>query len=192
MKIQLYGYGGELVFGNITKEKYVYWKLREKEELSDHVLGNMDDEELEISDGMQLGEWFELDDIEHLNGVSYDHGMVCVTNDDGDEIFNKTLTDINGLPGCDDVIETENGFDSEFDDHEYVFGAYSAEKGTFSVLNVPGNDFDPTKLKITVRETEGFEIVDGFWYDHPETEDAEEHSTDGKSWDCWLQGKDTD
>lgn len=192
MKIELYGYGGELVIGSIPKEKYVYWKLRDEEELSDHVLGNMDDEDLGVADGMSLGEWYELDDLEHLNGVGYDHGMVCVTDDDGDEIFNKALTDINSTDGCEDVIQTEEGFDSEFGEQKYIFMAYSAEKGTFAVLNVPGNDFDPTKLKITVRETEGFEIVDGFWYEHPETVDAEEHSTDGKSWECWLISTDTE
>jgi hypothetical protein len=192
MKIQLYGYGGELVIGSVPKEKYVYWKLRDEEELSDHVLGNLDDEDLGVPEGLGLGEWYELDDLEHLNGASYEHGMVYVTDDDGNEIFHKSLSDINSMDGCEDVVQTEEGFDIEFTKQSHIFMAYSAEKGTFIALNVPGNEFDPAKLKVTVRETEGFEIVDGFWYDHPETEDAEELSTDGKSWECWLTSTDSD
>jgi len=186
MKIEIYGYGGELVIGSIPKEKYVYWKLREEEELSDHVLGNLDDEELGVTEGMELGEWYDLDNIEHMHGVSYDSGHVYVTDDEGNEIFSKTFSEIEDLPTCENVMSWEYGFDTDETEHKYVFMAYSAEKGTFSALNVPGDVFDPSKLKITIREAEGFQLIDGFWYEHPDTVDAEDLNTDGKSWECWL------
>lgn len=186
MKIEVYGYGGELVIGSVPKEKYVYWKLRDEEELSDHVLGNLDDEDLGVDEDMGLGEWMELDDIEHMHGASYDGGHVYVTDDEGNELFHKTLEAIGDLPGCDSVVDWEYGFESDESDHKHVFMAYSAEKGTFTALNVPGDVFDPTKLRVVIREAEGFQLVESIWYDHPDTQDCDELSTSGKSWECWL------
>lgn len=187
MKISLVGYGGELVVGNLTKEQYVYWKLQDIDDLHDHVLGNVDDEDINADESLLIGTWYDKDDIDHLNGAGYsESAFVVVEDDDGKEIFNKSVIAISDLPGCDEIVKWEEGFQVEDGVHDYVFMAYDSSKGLFSELSVPGNEFDPSKLRMTVRDVEGFEILDGFWYDHPDTKDEESYDTNGKSWDCWL------
>lgn len=184
MRINIWGYGGELVVGSIAREQYVYWSMQDEEQLNEHVLGYSEDE---IDPSLSLGEWYELDNLEHLNGAGYDFSThITVESDDGTVLFEKPITDICEIEGCDKVVKFESGYDSDDTPHEFVFMAYSSEKGSFGNFEVPGNDFDPSKLQITVRMVEGFHIVDGFWYDHPKTVDLEDSSTNGKSWECWL------
>lgn len=185
MKINIWGYGGELVVGSVTREQYVYWKMQEEEELNDHVLGNNDPDD--IDESLCLGEWYDIDNIEHMTGASYDSTThITVENDSGEEIFSMPVTQLDSIPGCEEIIQNEYGFDSDDQTHEFVFMAYSAEKGSFGGLSVPVNEFDPKKLKITVRQIEGFELIDSISYDHPDTTDSDDYSTSGKSWECWL------
>lgn len=185
MKINIWGYGGELVVGSVTREQYVYWKMQDEEEFNDHVLGNSDPDD--IDESLRLGEWYDNDDVEHLTGASYDSTThITVENDSGEEIFSIPVTELDSIPGCEDNINWEQGFDSDDQTPDFVFMAYSAEKGSFGGLSVPDNEFDPTKLKITVRQVEGFTIIDGISYDHPNTTDSDDYSTNGKSWECWL------
>ena len=69
-EIEIYGYGGEIVMGKLTKEQYEFWidsADRESEELHSHLFwdpwsdedGNpMTDDE----DPRWLGQWYEIDD----------------------------------------------------------------------------------------------------------------------------------
>lgn len=184
MKISIHGYGGELVVGTITREQYVYWSMQDESELESHVLG--DSELDEVDESLHLGEWYDLDNIEHLNGASYDETtQIIIEDDQGKDILSVPITHFENAGS----INWESGFDAEESEYEFAFMAYSAEKGCFGGLIVPDNNFDPKKLSFTVRQVDGIRIVDGMYYDHPDAVDSDEYSTSGKNWECWLLTK---
>ncbi len=60
--------GGEVVVGSITKEQYDYWVNKNDEEIYQHFLED-DIEESEVPSDAWIGNrWFEMDNVEHLNG----------------------------------------------------------------------------------------------------------------------------
>jgi hypothetical protein len=95
-KIDLAGYGGELIVGRASEEFVQYWLDEErKDNLMDHMHGMNDmmmygdDEEMEIEgfdrdspevyEGSGNREYWEFDDIEHETMVSYEHTLYTVT-----------------------------------------------------------------------------------------------------------------
>ena len=60
--------GGEVVVGSITKEQYDYWVNKNDDEIYQHFLED-DIEESEVPSDAWIGNrWFEMDNVEHLNG----------------------------------------------------------------------------------------------------------------------------
>ena len=67
-EISMFRIGGEVVVGSITKEQYDYWHNKSDEEISQHFLED-DIEESEVPSDAWIGNrWFEMDNVEHLNG----------------------------------------------------------------------------------------------------------------------------
>jgi len=96
-KIELSGYGGELIVGNASEEFVEYWLHEDrKESLMDHmhamhdIASFGDDEDYETPDGYDSDspevyegsgnkEYWEFDDIEHETMVSYEYVPYTVT-----------------------------------------------------------------------------------------------------------------
>ena len=95
-KIELAGYGGELIVGNASEAFVEYWLDEDrKEALMDHMHGMNDmimyedDEDMEVDgfdkdspevyEGSGNREYWEFDDIEHETMVSYEYGRYSVT-----------------------------------------------------------------------------------------------------------------
>ena len=65
-------YGGEVAMGLITSEQYDYWNGRSDEELKDYVMGwqiNEYEKEHNIPLKARMRNWFEYEDIHHVNGA---------------------------------------------------------------------------------------------------------------------------
>ncbi len=95
-KIELGGYGGELIVGKASEEFVEYWLDEDrKENLMEHMHGMNDmimyedDDEMEVDgfdsdspevyEGSGNREYWEFDDIEHETMVSYEYGRYSVT-----------------------------------------------------------------------------------------------------------------
>lgn len=175
--ISINGYGGEVVLGKITKEAYEHWGNRDEDDeaLSSHLFWDPYEEEdgndvTDDEDPRFLGQWWEIDDIEHTNGANVDACTVYVEDSDGNEVWQT------------EDPELENTSFSDPDDQPpgYYFKGWSAEKGNFFHAEIEATKFDPEKLKFYATDIDGDTIIDHVEYDGEQL-DNEGGDTRGKS-----------
>lgn len=175
-EISIFGRGGELVVGQISKECFEYWNSRESEELDEH-LGN-DGENVDVPSECSLREWTDQDGIAHCNGPEFDTGetRISVTNASGEEIWQAK---------CDSESLNEGGIqvecESSIEIHELTPGFYfcgkAYEKGSFYSATYESQVFDPTKLKFVTRNVNGWNLLDEAYYDDEPLAGKENAST---------------
>ena len=177
-EVELYGYGGEFVFGTLTKEQYDFWIENEGDGLDSHVFWDPYDDAdgdnpiTDEEDPRFLGYWHDLDDIEHVCGADVDSCRVVVTSlDSGEEVY--TSDDVNLVHTTDQLVEEQK--------RGYYWTAYASEKGQhfYAELEIDG-EFDPTKLTVNATNLDGEHIIDEVMYNE-ETLDNDGGSTETKS-----------
>jgi hypothetical protein len=186
-KISMWGYGGEKVMGTVDPKVWDYCM----ENSVDLVEIAWSDEDT-VQDDMGLdldmlpftpGQWYETDNMAHVNGVSRSAGTIQITDENGDTVFEKSFDDCDGGEGspawsCQDEVWV--GMRKK---GEVVFIGSSNEKGTFFEgdieLRAP---FDIEKLELYYDEVDGEELINCVYYDGEEI-DNWGGSTDGKSSD---------
>lgn len=192
-KIQLWGYGGEVVMGTVDREIYDYFKRR-RLDLSSFAWESDYAEENNIPEEMQPfppGSWYECDNITHANGVARNAGTIQIEDEKGETIYEKSLDDINGWEDSEGNPEPEWSCSEEFwidekDPGTVVFIGRSNEKGTFFEGNIDlTTPFDISKLVLGYDEVDGEEIINRVEYDGVEI-DNWGGSTDGKSSDFGM------
>ena len=152
-EISMVRIGGEVVVGSITKEQYDYWHNKSDEEISQHFLED-DIEESEVPSDAWIGNrWFEMDNVEHLNGCELSIANKIEVWFDGNErscIFECDLDE--GMlkkKGVKISLDTVNFKDFE---KGYYFLYHPIEKGGLKIdINSEG-DFDPKKLTLVGTE----------------------------------------
>ena len=182
--IRIWGYGGEVVLGEIERAQFDYFK-ENCLSVSDYCYSLDYADEIEIPEEMrpfEPGGWQECDNLLHTWGCSKNTGTLQITDEKGGVVYERELKDLNGLEGVtfdvlDDAWLTMKGAGST------VFYNVGAEKGTFFEgeiqLTAP---FEPEKLCLTCREVEGDEIISRVEYDGEEVVNGD-HSTVGQSGD---------
>lgn len=181
-RVGLWGYGGEYVMGTVDRNIYDYFKKR-KLSVSDFAWDSEYADEHDIPEEMwpfPPGYWYDCDDMGHTNGVQRGSGSLEITDENGDEVYRRSLDDTSD----DDEPDWSYDGDCWIDDQPagtVVFVGTSIEKGTFFdgelELTTP---FDIKKLCLNVTEIDGNEIVTGVSYDGEEIEGSDGYSTNGK------------
>lgn len=137
-RVQLWGYGGEAAYLNISKEAYEFWKgVTEEEGDSDLVSymvnaedGDLDDLEVvvppeamfmqEETDGEVVAyPWYEAPgEFCHQNGVSYDTARIEVTEIDSEDYSATHVADVldGELSEIINKLEEESGYELELTD----------------------------------------------------------------------------
>lgn len=216
-RIRLWGYGGEQVYGKLPKEAFEFWNKVENGEIElkdkegyDATVENysMDPEEfrkehdipqeadflfdLDIEGHRQ---WYEMDDIEHLNGVGVSGCHIEIDEVDNDQSWgSKWLDTIVENKSLETLVESTNKeidtshFDldeyADEDGNNYVFFGMSIEKGTFNdvYLKTEGKPIDINKLSFKSMEMpNGDNIVTEILY-NGETLDGDFGDTNGKGY----------
>lgn len=165
-KIRLWGYGGEVVLGEIERKQFDYFRDN-RINVGDYSFDYDYAEELKIPEDMrpfEPGAWHDCDNLMHVWGVSKGSGTLEIEDENGEVVYTRQLDDLDGtdvMLSCNDEVWLEmKGIGST------VFYNYSSEKGTFFEgdieLKMP---FDPEKLCITTVEVEGDELVQTIEYD---------------------------
>ena len=193
-KFQVYGRGGEIVVGTISKETYDYWEDKDDEldcTIVDLCNDDFDPEEYGVDEDMmpfEPGDWYDCDNIIHEFGATADDmSELSIYDSEGNQIF-RTILDPEVLKETN--IQTElldEVYVDDLDDGTCVFMATDLQKGTFfgGTFEVEG-DFDPTKLKIKYCDADGWFLVTELEYD-----DEELYNTDmdtfGKGFDANIK-----
>ena len=177
-RITMSGYGGELVYGAISKEAYDWWVEKDEELLENYV--HEDDEEALQNMGVPVeadfrhddgyhSQWYEVDTVEHDNGVAFDNAHICVEQVEDDtwnaksikEVFDGTLEDFinktnKGEFDKGPAVGGNIGFvQNEFDTKEpYLFYGMSVEKGSFfdGMVVTNGTEFNPRLLSFSATD----------------------------------------
>ena len=180
--VSMWGYGGEVVMGTVSREIYDYFK-ENRLSVSDFAWDYDYAEAKEIPEDMwpfEPGAWHECDDLCHSNGVSMNAGHIQVDDEEGNEIL---LRELDSLDGTDIELAIEGEYWTGMVEDGVVFIGRSNEKGTFFEAELPLTlPFDPTKLCIFRDDVEGEEIAYRITYDGEDL-DNNGGSTDGKSSD---------
>ena len=184
-KVSMWGYGGETVMGTVSREIYDYFKAN-RLSLSDFAWDSDYADVKEIPEDMwpfPPGSWYECDNICHLNGVALSAGSIQVDDENGNEVYNHSL---DNLDGTDIQLSSEGEYYINQTDDGVVFIGRSNEKGTFFDAEIPLTaPFDPKKLCIFSENIEGEEIAHHITYDGEDL-DNWGGSTDGKSSDFYF------
>lgn len=98
-RVTIHGYGGEIVLGRLTEEQYDFWEPFEEEQIIAHAMWDPYEESDENpiyddEDPRWLGQWYECDDIEHVNGADADSAYVTIEEVSSAEYDAKHIADV--------------------------------------------------------------------------------------------------
>ena len=145
--------GGEVVVGSITKEQYDYWVNKNDDEIYQHFLED-DIEESEVPSDAWIGNrWFEMDNVEHLNGceLSIDNKIVvCFDGNERSCVFECDLD--KGILEKEGVKIRLDGVNFKELKEGYYFLYHPIEKGGLTIEIETESDFDPIKLTLVGTE----------------------------------------
>jgi hypothetical protein len=184
-RVSMWGYGGEVVIGTISREIYDYFKDN-KLSVSDFAWDSDYAEAKGIPEDMwpfTPGSWYDCDDLCHTNGVSRNAGHLQVDDENGNEILNRELDSIDGT---DIQLSINDEYWPGSVGDGVVFIGRSNEKGTFFDAELPLTlPFDQEKLTLVYDEVENEDIVYTVSYNG---EDLDNYgaNTDGKSSDFYF------
>jgi hypothetical protein len=204
-RIDLSGYGGELVLGHVNPDFVEYWQERDQEDLVTHLIDMEDDAGDPDSppitpDGNRAV--YELGNLEHHSGVYSDNGFwvteISVDDpeqyaQDGGARYLDYTTDIGEQAQHDFArwVYTREAYSSFSADDDHIDDAdqlepvvcwHSSEKGVFGwvIVETDGADFDPELLGIGVVETDTATLVTDMWYNGEHLDVTYDGDTRGK------------
>ena len=180
-KVELWGYGGEYVMGTVDRKIYDYFR-QHRLSVPDYAWGG--DEFDDVPEDMrpfEPGCWYDNDDMGHVSGVDRNSGTLQVTDENGEVVYQRELSD---LDGCDVQLSTfEEVWVDEKPAGTVVYYGYSSEKGSFFEADIELTEpFDPEKLLLNISDFDGNEIVTGVEYNDEEL-DNNGGNTNGKGSD---------
>lgn len=168
-RIELRGYGGEIVVGKISREAYD-WFTDNEIDPNDYAWGDADDYE-DIPEGLFYpGEWHECDNLAHAWGVEFsEENLLTVYDENQNEIYEKPLS----YELEEDGVELSFGAHDEIYASNYegecVYVGQSFEKGQFFAADIAlTQPFDPSKLSIEYEDIDGWTIVSSVSYNGEE------------------------
>ena len=210
-RIQLWGYGGESAYINVSKEVHDFWQPICEEHGDNDLVNYMvnDDPEDYDFDNIEVVPpeadflteedykypWYEgLNEIVHQYGVEYSSARITVEEISGKEYHDTVVAEVvdgeNLQEYLDGVMEANNyevdlvESDEDFgDEGDYTLQMYSSEKGTFFEGRFETiGEFDPKKLKVIITEyPNGEDTVTSILYNDVDV-DNEVGDTNGKGY----------
>lgn len=176
-RIKLFGYGIEGVWGNSSKEEFNYWNDKEarceqmdldedKNPFEVYMFEKEDDIYSFVPEHLRReGEWYEQDEVDHVNGVEFSSAYIEIIEVDSNSYKSNTVKEICSYylvtEMCDelDIMNTWGDVNTE----DYYFQGISFEKGQFfdGVLSTNGKiDLSLIKFHITECPTNDEIITD--------------------------------
>ena len=182
-RIELTGYGGEIVLGTIDADKHQYFL---ENDIDYDEYANDWDNEMDVPEDMQPfepGSWHDCDDIAHETGVEMsDLCQITVYDQDGNVVWEHNL-DPAELQDSGVVAECgEEVYVNDQDTGTPVFLGQSVEKGTFFGGEIQlTSEFDCTKITLYYSDIEGWPLCTGVQYDGEDVDGYDSYDTTGKS-----------
>jgi hypothetical protein len=181
--IRCWGYGGEIVLGNVDRKVYKYFKDNDVD-LEEYASSWADDETDVPVDFRPFnpGAWYECDDIAHAAGVEMsEYCYIALVDSNGDTVWDHALEPYM-LEESEIEVECDNEYYASEESENIVFLGQSIEKGTFFTSEIElAAPFDPTKLKLVYDDVEGFMLLSSVFYNGEEVYNDLGGDSTGKS-----------
>ena len=191
-KLTIWGYGGEIAIGRLTEAQYEFWKGKDEAEIVDHCT-SWEDDNFEEEYGYKVpedakfcqdGAWFETEGhLDNMSGCEFSElNHIQIEDERGETVFDEGLSyDLEEKHSV--QLEQGETYASDWDDVDGYFCVQSSEKGQFFAADLELKaPFDPSKLKISTVDFEGWELVTGVEYDGEELEGHDGYDTTGKGY----------
>jgi hypothetical protein len=182
-------YGGEHTIGTITQEQGHFW-LEMGNELFTQYLHFQDDlnEKWNIPENLKLTEFYEIDDIDHINAPEFEAmnriEVVKVNDDHSKETVAEIDCATNEARAM--VLFADEPADHYKGDSVIVY-AQSFAKGNWDTTIEVEDDFDVTKLWLLCSAWSDYIFITGFGYNDAELDfDGWEENSIGKSNSAWV------
>lgn len=182
-------YGGEHTIGTITQEQGHFWYAMGNDLFTQYLhwqnIGFEDElnKVWDIPTHLQLPEFYEIDDIEHINAIEFaDGNMIEIATEDDewcDANPHQVIAQLDfSKPEVQKMISANSCSASAlYEGDDVVVYAQSLEKGTFNYAFEIEGDFDLSKLKLCLSVWDDLLLVTEIEYD------GEMHGVcDGDSW----------
>ena len=181
-RIEVSGYGGEIVIGRVSQNVYDYFD-ENNIDLEEYASEWDNDFGVPVeSQPFPPGQWHSCDDVAHEFGPDPENTFVTVTDSDNnvllDNIDYPVLIKLGAKIDC-DTVDTKDILEA---DAAYFMGQ-SYERGLFYSLELETDVFDVSKLTISTTTVDGWELVTNISYNGEDLEDLEDTSTDNKGHD---------
>lgn len=186
-RVEIWGYGGEVYWGNVDRKIYDYFKEKEIN-IEQYARGWDEDLWNDIPQAMrpfEPGTPYDCDHGGHTAGATFDDASVIVVYDEkNNEVWKSPLG-----PVLKDNGATFDCIDEHYiDDYPAgtaVFWGAEGEKGTFFSSDFEiKSPFDPSKLRVLYDDMNGWELTSGVQYDGVDI-DTDDYDTSGK----WSEAK---
>lgn len=172
-RVELQGYGGEIVMGTVSREFYDYIQDNEYE-INDFAWGDCDDYDDVPDGGVSPGSWHDCDNLAHAFGVEMDGTCRVVVYDENDDEAWSCYLDMGELEEAEVELAfgpQDETYASNQDEGTCVYVGQSFEKGTFFIADLDlTQPFDPKKLKLTYEDIDGWVICSNVAYNGEELE----------------------
>ena len=206
--IDISGYGGEFVLGEITKEQHEYWTTLGDDELEtychdafDYADENRIPEDMDFLEGEN---WHDCDNIEHLYGCDLESAWISIDLPNGETLsYDNAYAITNKYEeaednACDDIgkdycldeemiREEKECYSHEGDnfcyDKGHYFTAYASEKGQFiwTEFELPeGHEFDERRLVFNTIDLDGSDFLNSISYIFPDDKPSEPTELDNE------------
>jgi len=191
-KLTIWGYGGEIAIGRLTEAQYEFWKGKDEAEIVDHCT-SWEDDNFEEEYGYKVpedakfcqdGAWYETEGhLDNMSGCEFSElNHIQIEDERGETVFDEGLS-YNLEEKHSVQLEQGETYASDWDDVDGYFCVQSSEKGQFFAADLELKaPFDPSKLKISTVDFEGWELVTGVEYDGEELEGHDGYNTTGKGY----------
>lgn len=187
-KLNIWGYGGEIAIGRLNEQQYEFWKDKEEADIIEHCTSWGDeDTELEVPEEAKFvedGNWYDTEGhLDNMSGCEFsESNHITVEDENGEQVWDQPLSwELEENHGV--QLEQSETYASDWEDVDGYFCVQSTEKGTFFSADLYlKQPFDPSKLKISTIDFEGWELVSGVEYDGEELEGLDGYDTTGKGY----------
>lgn len=190
VKVQIWGYGGESYIGHVDRATYEFFKAKKID--VEQFVSSWDEDDMwkdipEQHRFVEPGSPYECDHHFHESGATMDSSSHIQIEGPNGEIIWESSLEISELEEAGVDVECATEFiSSDLDEGSVIFWGGQGEKGTFFhgdlLLRAP---FDPSKLKITYSDGDGWYLCGGVEYNEVDVDGHDGYSTTGK----WAEHK---
>ena len=184
-KIEIYGYGGEICVGEVSRASYEYFQ---EHDLSLDEYASDWDNESEVPEEFQPfapGDWSDCDNIGHESGAAVDDcSRVVVYDEHGETVWERSLSDSELSES--EILEcaSESYASERLKPGDVYVISQSTEKGEFFAGEINLTEpFDPGKLKLWYNDVEGWELCSAVSYADEDIDNIG-GGTNGKGFEC--------